>query len=119
MYHKLNKQQNKTNSTMYTTTSIIHHLLFVAVVVITSSTSATAFQSSFVCRGGSTITTASTKTFIPRNSKSTLFMKTIAVFGSSGLTASECVYQGIQNGDTVVGLTRYVVLQYVWLCVGI
>jgi uncharacterized protein YbjT (DUF2867 family) len=35
-----------------------------------------------------------------------LCMKTIAVFGASGLTASECVYQALQNGDTVVGLTR-------------
>ena len=32
--------------------------------------------------------------------------KTIAVFGASGLTASECVYQALQEGDTVVGLTR-------------
>ena len=33
-------------------------------------------------------------------------MKTIAVVGASGLTASECVYQALQNGDNVVGLTR-------------
>lgn len=33
-------------------------------------------------------------------------MKTIAVFGASGLTASECVYQALKNGDKVVGLTR-------------
>lgn len=33
-------------------------------------------------------------------------MKTIAVFGASGLTASECVYQALENGDNVVGLTR-------------
>jgi nucleoside-diphosphate-sugar epimerase len=33
-------------------------------------------------------------------------MKTIAVFGASGLTASECVYQALENGDSVVGLTR-------------
>jgi nucleoside-diphosphate-sugar epimerase len=33
-------------------------------------------------------------------------MKTIAVFGASGLTASECVYQALKNGDNVVGLTR-------------
>lgn len=33
-------------------------------------------------------------------------MKTIAVFGASGLTASECVYQALQEGDNVVGLTR-------------
>jgi nucleoside-diphosphate-sugar epimerase len=35
-------------------------------------------------------------------------MKTIAVFGASGLTASECVYQALKNGDNVIGLTRYV-----------
>ena len=40
------------------------------------------------------------------NSETSLFMKTIAVFGASGLTASECVYQALANGDTVVGLTR-------------
>jgi len=33
-------------------------------------------------------------------------MKTIAVIGASGLTASECVYQALQNGDSVIGLTR-------------
>lgn len=33
-------------------------------------------------------------------------MKTIAVFGASGLTSSECVYQALKNGDTVVGLAR-------------
>jgi hypothetical protein len=32
----------------------------------------------------------------------------IAVFGASGLTGAECVYQALQNGDTVVGLTRCV-----------
>jgi len=39
-------------------------------------------------------------------SSSALCMKTIAVFGASGLTASECVYQALQKGDKVVGLTR-------------
>eukprot|EP00934_Nitzschia_sp_Nitz4_P002483 Nitzschia sp. Nitz4//scaffold1_size375055//304189//304911//NITZ4_000321-RA/size375055-processed-gene-0.388-mRNA-1//1//CDS//3329541180//2473//frame0 len=33
-------------------------------------------------------------------------MKTIAVFGASGLTASECIYQALQDGDKIVGLTR-------------
>jgi len=32
--------------------------------------------------------------------------KTIAIFGASGLTSSECVYQALKNGDKVVGLTR-------------
>ena len=39
-------------------------------------------------------------------SESMLCMKTIAVFGASGLTAAECVYQALENGDNVVGLTR-------------
>ena len=49
---------------------------------------------------------------------STLCMKTIAVVGASGLTAAECVFQALQNGDNVVGLTRYVrfhVLRRKWL----
>jgi uncharacterized protein YbjT (DUF2867 family) len=37
---------------------------------------------------------------------SSLCMKTIAVFGASGLTSSECVYQALKNGDSVIGLTR-------------
>ena len=42
------------------------------------------------------------------SSSSALCMKTIAVVGASGLTGTECVYQALQNGDKVVGLTRYV-----------
>jgi len=41
-----------------------------------------------------------------KRSSSALSMKTIAVFGASGLTAAECIYQALENGDTVVGLTR-------------
>lgn len=37
---------------------------------------------------------------------SSLCMKTIAVFGASGLTSSECVFQALKNGDSVIGLTR-------------
>ena len=37
---------------------------------------------------------------------STSLDATIAVIGASGLTASECVYQALKEGDTVVGLTR-------------
>jgi len=40
------------------------------------------------------------------SSQSALSMATIAVFGASGLTASECVYQALKEGDSVVGLTR-------------
>lgn len=46
------------------------------------------------------------KTLVSSGESSALCMSTIAVFGSSGLTAQECVYQALQNGDTVVGLTR-------------
>lgn len=31
---------------------------------------------------------------------------TIAVIGASGLTSQECIYQALNNGDKVVGLTR-------------
>lgn len=37
---------------------------------------------------------------------STALDATIAVFGASGLTAQECVYQALKEGDKVVGLTR-------------
>ena len=64
----------------------------------------------------STTSISTTSAFIPHaawNSPSSssgtalCMAKTIAVFGASGLTASECVYQALKNGDTVVGLTRY------------
>lgn len=41
-----------------------------------------------------------------RQYDTSLDMSTIAVIGASGLTASECVYQALKNGDDVVGLTR-------------
>mmetsp|Transcript_395 Transcript_395/g.478 ORF Transcript_395/g.478 Transcript_395/m.478 type:complete len:285 (+) Transcript_395:51-905(+) len=40
------------------------------------------------------------------SSSSALCMKTIAVIGASGLTAQECVYQALKDGDKVIGLTR-------------
>ena len=40
------------------------------------------------------------------SSSSNLFMKTIAVFGASGLTSREVIYQALESGDRVVGLTR-------------
>jgi hypothetical protein len=70
--------------------STVGSLLFLA-----SSTDA--FRSAFV-RGSSPLSTV--------RSESALCMKTIAVFGASGLTASECVYQALKEGDNVVGLTR-------------
>jgi hypothetical protein len=45
-----------------------------------------------------TITTSTTTT--------TALDATIAVFGASGLTAQECIYQALRDGDTVIGLTR-------------
>lgn len=39
-------------------------------------------------------------------SQCTSLQANIAVFGASGLTASECVYQALKDGDNVVGLTR-------------
>lgn len=70
--------------------STVGSLLFLA-------SSADAFRSAFV-RGSSPLSTV--------RSESALCMKTIAVFGASGLTASECVYQALKEGDNVVGLTR-------------
>lgn len=37
---------------------------------------------------------------------SALKMKKVAIFGVSGLTASECAYQALRDGDSIVGLTR-------------
>jgi len=73
-----------------------------SVILLTSQYhAAAAFQSAFV---GKSVSVRASQ----RNSDTALCMKTIAVFGASGLTASECVYQALENGDKVVGLTRYV-----------
>lgn len=61
-----------------------------------------AFQSSFVGVGRGPLLTER----CARTSESTLCMKTIAVFGASGLTGSEAVFQALNEGDSVVGLTR-------------
>jgi len=37
---------------------------------------------------------------------SSLEMSTIAVIGASGLTAQECIYLALEDGDKVIGLTR-------------
>lgn len=42
-------------------------------------------------------------TAIPSTSQ---LQATIAVFGASGLTSQECIYQALKDGDTVIGLTR-------------
>jgi uncharacterized protein YbjT (DUF2867 family) len=77
--------------------------VFTALLVIQLSSYTLAFQSSFIT-GSTSLRTAS----LPSASSSSteLCMKTIAVFGASGLTSSECVYQALKNGDNVVGLTR-------------
>jgi uncharacterized protein YbjT (DUF2867 family) len=41
-----------------------------------------------------------------KSSSSTALDATIAVFGASGLLAQECIYQALEAGDSVVGLTR-------------
>ena len=73
--------------------------ILAVVVALSSTSSIDAFQSSSSFARGTSLAT---------NVKSTssLCMKTIAVFGASGLTGSECVYQALQDGDDVVGLTR-------------
>lgn len=53
----------------------------------------------------------SARAFVPPQTRSasgsiTALDATVAVFGASGLTAQECVYQALKDGDTVVGLTR-------------
>lgn len=59
--------------------------------------------------GKSTFVRGVSKPLVSSNgSSSCLSMKNIAVIGASGLTAAECVYQALKNGDTVVGLTRCV-----------
>ncbi|GMH48336.1 hypothetical protein TrLO_g4518 [Triparma laevis f. longispina] len=51
--------------------------------------------------------TSFTPTFLPNPTPpSTSLNANIAIFGASGLTASECVYQALNNGDKVFGLTR-------------
>jgi putative NADH-flavin reductase len=65
--------------------------------LITLAAPAAGFTSAFV-RGSSPLSVA--------RSESSLQMKTIAVFGASGLTASECVFQALKEGDNVIGLTR-------------
>jgi len=72
--------------------------------------SSLAFSSAFVGRSRLQLKsrTYSEGKASPLSKASALFMKTIAVIGASGLTAQECVYQALKNGDTVIGLTRCV-----------
>jgi len=61
-----------------------------------------AFRSSFTDNGRSSLLSHR----CARTSESAMCMKTIAVFGASGLTGSEAVFQALSEGDNVVGLTR-------------
>ena len=75
---------------------------FYSFLFLLSASTVDAFNTNFV-RGTSFVTHYAVKSH-----SSALCMKTIAVFGASGLTASECVYQALKDGDKVVGLTRCV-----------
>lgn len=84
---------------------------FLALPLVLPST--LAFSSAFVGRSRlqQTSRTYAAAKASPLSKASALFMKTIAVIGASGLTAQECVYQALKNGDTVIGLTRCVLEQ--------
>jgi putative NADH-flavin reductase len=100
-------------------TSFVSVVLLVGVLASSTWTLSQAFQlttpsfpatSSFLRqpqrfhRSGTTTAPAATTT---STSTTQLWsQKTIAVIGASGLTASECVYQILQNGDKCIGLTR-------------
>uniref|UniRef100_A0A6U0FCZ5 NAD(P)-binding domain-containing protein n=1 Tax=Helicotheca tamesis TaxID=374047 RepID=A0A6U0FCZ5_9STRA len=73
--------------------------IFLALSTACVASSFTLPSTSFI-RGNSVTTTKFA------SSSSALCMKTIAVIGASGLTAQECVYQALKDGDKVVGLTR-------------
>lgn len=74
--------------------------LFFTISALFASTAIAFSPSSSFVRGGSGVG------YSKPLSSSALNMKTIAVFGSSGLTSQECVYQALKDGDSVVGLTR-------------
>ena len=74
--------------------------LFVTISALLASTAVAFSPSSSFVRGVSSVGHSMS------SSSSALCMKTIAVFGSSGLTSQECVYQALKDGDSVVGLTR-------------
>lgn len=55
---------------------------------------------------GSTSAFVSPRTSTNNSPSSSQLQATIAVFGASGLTSQECIYQALKDGDTVIGLTR-------------
>lgn len=76
------------------------HLL--SVFAIAGLVAVDGFRSSFTGVGSRSLLSER----FARPSDSALCMKTIAVFGASGLTGSEAVFQALNDGDSVVGLTR-------------
>jgi hypothetical protein len=80
-------------------------LLSTLVIILSLTIEVVAFKSTFTT-SLRTSSHSNNHFATSRNSKTTLCMKTIAVFGASGLTGAECVYQALKNGDNVVGLTR-------------
>ena len=76
---------------------MIRSILLLSVFALTEG-----FQSSFVSVRNNGVVGA------PKFARSScsLSMSTIAVIGASGLTSRECVYQALERGCNVVGLTR-------------
>jgi nucleoside-diphosphate-sugar epimerase len=75
-------------------------LSILTVSLLSTLSVADAFRSSFAGSPAGPVATART------NDSTMLCMKTIAVFGASGLTGSECVFQALKEGDNVIGLAR-------------
>ena len=75
---------------------------FPSLVALAGISIADAFSSGFTGTGRSSLMSEK----CVRTSESALSMKTIAVFGASGLTGSEAVFQALNEGDNVIGLTR-------------
>lgn len=71
-----------------------------SVAALTGLSAVGAFRSSFTGAGRGSLARATGP------SDTALSMKTIAVFGASGLVGSETVFQALEDGDNVVGLTR-------------
>lgn len=77
---------------------------FLPVAALAGLSATDAFQrSSFMGAGRSPLISQSLGA---RACETALCMKTIAVFGASGLTGAEAVFQALNEGDKVVGLTR-------------
>ena len=55
---------------------------------------------------GSTSAFVSPRTSTNNSPSTSQLQATIAVFGASGLTSQECIYQALKDGDAVIGLTR-------------